>query len=425
MSLFNNFPWTNFHELNLDWLIKKVAEMEQAFPEGTIGIPKGGTGATTAEDARRNLGIYGINIPMSAVDPTTMDEAIQEIAGDIDELAEALNYKMYRDVSDLGQTAGTATVYALWLAMSAGDLLMCGPEQMYPGECPETYGTLILIRSGAGSGYCLFAGQDHLYRKTFYGNMPQSGWSQVFTDEDIIPIANGGTGADNAADAVTNLGIDFSGEVLSVAGVGADPSGDVPLTLGDLTITTLTEISVTPGSVTGLQAFNALPNGSEAFLAPTEINDPPANTGVLHMYKIGAGSGAVMLEANTGVFRMDISTGDWEEIGASQGPATFEWYIRQIDSSVPASPINTVLSTPGINPSGGIPSISLTWTQHPDHKPVAIAGLTRSGSTSTNWNWVMFFIDSSSNTLEYCVRSLAQTTASNTMTFFVLYLPKF
>ena len=226
MALFNQFPWTNFHELNLDWLLKKVAEMEQAFPEGTIGIPKGGTGATTAEEARANLGVYGINIPLSSLDSTTIDEAIQDVAGDLDELMEALNYKLYKSVTSLpGQIPGTATVSNCWNAMSQGEILLAPPDQFYPGECPETYGTLIMIRSGATSGYCLFAGGDHLYKKTFSGNTPLAGWQQVFTDSDIIPIANGGTGADNAADAVTNLGIDFSGEVLSVAGVGAKLAG--------------------------------------------------------------------------------------------------------------------------------------------------------------------------------------------------------
>ena len=179
MALFNNFPWTNFHELNLDWLLKKVAEMEQAFPEGTIGIPKGGTGATTAEEARANLGVYGINIPLSSLDSTTIDEAIQDVAGDLDELMEALNYKLYKSVASLpGQIPGTATVSNCWNAMSQGEILLAPPDQFYPGECPETYGTLIMIRSGATSGYCLFAGGDHLYKKTFSGNTPLAGWQQ-------------------------------------------------------------------------------------------------------------------------------------------------------------------------------------------------------------------------------------------------------
>ena len=29
MPLFNNFPYTNFHEMNLDWVIKKVKEIDQ------------------------------------------------------------------------------------------------------------------------------------------------------------------------------------------------------------------------------------------------------------------------------------------------------------------------------------------------------------------------------------------------------------
>lgn len=28
MPLFNNFPYTNFHEMNLDWMVKKIKELE-------------------------------------------------------------------------------------------------------------------------------------------------------------------------------------------------------------------------------------------------------------------------------------------------------------------------------------------------------------------------------------------------------------
>lgn len=331
MALFNQFPWTNFHELNLDWLLQKVVNLEAAFPEGTIGIPKGGTGATTAEDARANLGVYGINIPLNSMTPTTIDEAIQEVAGDLDELAEALNYKMYRNVEDLGQTAGAATVYTLWLSMSAGDLLMCGPEQLDPVECPETYGTLILIRSGAGSGYCLFAGQNHLYRKTFYGNMPQSGWSQVFTDEDIIPITKGGTGATNAADARTALGIDFSGTVLSVAGVGADTAGNVPLKLDNLVYTALSELGLASGSTLSA-VWTALPDNSLLIANGSDIADPPVNTaGSLEIYKGTATvPGFIRFhgkESSTGDYAMYLTaagapSGTWEEVGAGSVETT-------------------------------------------------------------------------------------------------------
>ena len=31
MAFWNNFPFTNFHELNLDWIISKVKNLETGF----------------------------------------------------------------------------------------------------------------------------------------------------------------------------------------------------------------------------------------------------------------------------------------------------------------------------------------------------------------------------------------------------------
>ena len=36
MGLFNQFPFTNFHEMNLDWLISSVKELK----ENNINIPE-------------------------------------------------------------------------------------------------------------------------------------------------------------------------------------------------------------------------------------------------------------------------------------------------------------------------------------------------------------------------------------------------
>lgn len=32
MGIFNNFPYTNFHEINLDWLIKQVSDLIEKYP---------------------------------------------------------------------------------------------------------------------------------------------------------------------------------------------------------------------------------------------------------------------------------------------------------------------------------------------------------------------------------------------------------
>ena len=422
MALFNNFPWTNFHELNLDWLLRKVAEMEQAFPEGTIGIPKGGTGATTAEGARQNLGVYGINIPLSALDSTTLDEAIQGVAEDVDDLqtalANALNYKLFKSVESVGQIPGTATIGNVWTAMSTGEILLAPPDQFYPGECPETYGTLILIRSGGTSGYCLFAGADHMYKKTFSGNVPMAGWQQVFTDSDIIPIANGGTGADNAADAVTNLGIDFSGEVLSVAGVGANAQGDVPLTLSDLTITSVSEINLTPGSVTAIQAFNAMPVGSEAFIPYSDISDPPVSGGVVHLYKQGAGAGYVELFDSGKLYVLDLTGNDWKDLTPSTTGTIAA--IRTVTATIPAGTGNRAYSTTDINPTGAIAPINLaSWSSHPDMTPVGVMGHHTSGTGATQISFASIRI--SGNQLGFAGRAMADTQAI-TCTFWVLYM---
>lgn len=408
MSLFNNFPWTNFHELNLDWLLKKVADMQQAFPEGTVGISKGGTGATTAEDARANLGVYGLNIPLSALDPTTINDALQTISEDLD----TLKYKIFNSVEDLNQTAGTATILSTWIAMSAGEALLCPPDQFYPGECPETFGTLILIRSGPTSGFCLFAGQDHLYRKTYSGNSPQAGWEQVYTDGDVVPITNGGTGADNAADALTNLGIDFSGTVLSVAGVGADMTGNVPLKLLNLVYTSMTELGLASGSAISA-VWSTMAAGSVAVIPESEIASPP-----------GSGKGIVIIvkEDNadsTGMIKcFDRDTGHEWNMGFSAGAPSGTWDLVVKESMLQIH----VVDLPGTTyNSGGAKSVTATATWN-GKNPLALVGV-RTGNTALSV--FQFYLNNTRDTVTVGIRNhgnAAITTSDGDLYATCLYL---
>ena len=311
MALFENFPYTNFHELNLDWLVKKVKEIDAAFPAGTVGIEKGGTGADNAADARTNLGIYATNIPTSAVNPSTIENRLQSLAADISTMDGNIDYRIFRSVTKLGQTAGTATLGSCWAAMSTGDILICPPSDFNPAQVPETAGSVVLVRNGGTSGSLRFYG-NRTYEMPFVANYPSGAWSQILNSTDVIPIANGGTGGTTAAEALQNLGIDFSGTVLSVAGVGADPTGNVPLTLEDLVATSITELGLPVGSTTAA-AWTALPAGTTALFPASNVSDPPAvNNGMILMTKGASSPYPGFIKAfdkeSIAEYRMDISS---------------------------------------------------------------------------------------------------------------------
>ena len=58
--------------------------------QGVLTTDKGGTGATTAQGARENLGIYANNIHMSSSDNTSIETAVNENSTDISNLADGL-----------------------------------------------------------------------------------------------------------------------------------------------------------------------------------------------------------------------------------------------------------------------------------------------------------------------------------------------
>lgn len=325
MPLYENFPYTNFHELNLDWLVERVQALEAAFPEGTIGIVKGGTGATTAEGARENLGIIAPNIPIAEGSSSTLDQEISRLEDNINSLAGDIKYRIFRVVTDLGLTSGTATLAGCWAAMSPGDILIAPPSEFAPGQIPENSGSLVLVRNAGTSGSLRFYG-NRTYEQEFQNNYPTGIWHTILNDTDIIPINKGGTGAATAAEARQNLGIDFTGTVLSVAGVGADTAGNVPLKLDNLVYNALSELGLASGS-TLAAVWTALPENSLLIANAAEISDPPVNAaGSLEVYKGSSTvSGFIRFhgkESNTGDYAMYLSSagapsGTWEEIGGA------------------------------------------------------------------------------------------------------------
>lgn len=343
MPLYENFPYTNFHELNLDWLVDRVRALEAAFPEGTVGIVKGGTGATTAEGARENLGIIAPNIPIAEGSTSTLDQELARLEDNINSFSADIKYRIFRLVSDLGLTSGTATLASCWAAMSTGDILIAPPSEFAPGQIPENSGSVVMVRNAGTSGSLRFYG-NRTYEQEFQNNYPTGTWHTILNDTDVIPVNKGGTGATTAEAARQNLGITFDGVVVSVAGIPAEEStGNVPLTASDLDVkmklyTTITDPDIgLPTGSTVTAVWNALPANSRVVFPRSEVSNPPEDAaGVIDIAKTGPNSnlGWIIYHAqqqSTGDYQMyltsaGVPSGTWTRTGTQERTLTdFGW----------------------------------------------------------------------------------------------------
>lgn len=335
MPLYENFPYTNFHELNLDWLVEKVASLEAAFPEGTIGITKGGTGADNAAQARENLGIIAPNIPIAEGSTSTIDQEISRLEDNLNSLSGDIKYRIFRVVTDLGLTSGTATLASCWAAMSTGDILIAPPSEFAPGQVPENSGSVVLVRDAGTSGSLRFYG-TRTYEQPFANNYPSGTWNTILNDTDVIPVNKGGTGATTAEAARQNLGITFDGVVVSVAGIPAETStGNVPLTATDLDVkmklyTTITDPDIglpTGSSVTAV--WNALPANTRIVFPRSEVSDPPVDAaGAIDIAKTGPNSNLGWIlyhgqQQSVGDYQMyltsaGVPSGTWKKLGSTE-----------------------------------------------------------------------------------------------------------
>lgn len=145
---------------------------------GTLPITKGGTGATTRSDAYKNLSFEVHTCTTLSQDNTYYTDA--------DSLTEAGNYYLQRP------SGGTAPV------ISVSGNPVNGWLMVIPGS--GTQAKQLFYRFGSATTHC------HIFVRTKL-NTGWSAWERLFTTKDVIPIANGGTGATTVGDVLTNLGI--------------------------------------------------------------------------------------------------------------------------------------------------------------------------------------------------------------------------
>lgn len=145
---------------------------------GTLPITKGGTGATTRSDAYKNLSFEVHTCTTLSQDNTYYTDA--------DSLTEAGNYYLQRP------SGGTAPV------ISVSENPVNGWLMVIPGSGTQV--KQLFYRFGSATTHY------HIFVRTKL-NTGWSAWERLFTTKDVIPIANGGTGATTVGDVLTNLGI--------------------------------------------------------------------------------------------------------------------------------------------------------------------------------------------------------------------------
>lgn len=375
MALFPHFPWTNFHELNLDWLINKVKEISEQIPEGLIGIPKGGTGASTPAGARENLEIYAVNIKTAADDPETVDARLVQLNNDLLSLAGDLQYTLYKSVTKLGLTAGTATLGAAWTAMSNGNILIAQPSDFVPAEMPETSGALVMIRNGGTSGSIRFYG-SRTYEMAFAANYPSGTWHTLVNDNDVIPISKGGTGATTAEEAISNLGIDFSGTVLSVAGIGADPNGNVPLKISNLVPVDISSFGIPSGS-TVQAVYTVMPDHSAVVLPASQIGNAPNNNGIIAIMKDSTNN-----LASIEFHGKNLSAGDFKMYLNSSNAPSGTWV--RINDPAPFLLVSEDAAVDNFSvPAGGMATTDWTFPVQSGYTPIMAYNVTLSNATTS------------------------------------------
>lgn len=194
---------------------------------GTLPIANGGTGATTRSDAYKNLSFEVHTCTTLSQDNTYYTDA--------DSLTEAGNYYLQRP------SGGTAPV------ISVSENPVNGWLMVIPGSGTQV--KQLFYRFGSATTHY------HIFVRTKL-NTGWSAWERLFTTKDIIPIANGGTGAAIASAALENLGISTA----TSGDSGSVKIGNILVQWGKVSITNTDTSAVASHTITfdsGLQYSSA------------------------------------------------------------------------------------------------------------------------------------------------------------------------
>jgi hypothetical protein len=237
-----------------------------------IEVSSGGTGATDAAGARTNLGLLGMAIQSNA--------SVNITGGFITNTV--ITPTTYWTVNQGGTGAGTesqarinlglgtiSTQNANAVSITGGDINGITPLAVDSGGTGGS--TQSTARTGLGLG--TVATQNANAVSFTGGTLSGVTLSQTDWATEIVPVFNGGTGATNAAQARTNLGL------------GGVPAGFTP---GSIASQNSNDVAITGGAITGITT-------------PVEWGGTGAGSASLARDNLGAAAAATQIIAGTGL----------------------------------------------------------------------------------------------------------------------------
>lgn len=239
MGFFQRYPYTNSHQLNLDWIIKIIT----LFRGGNTGesLTKKSNRDFDFEWSTGSIGPQGPEGPEGPAGPgvaaggSAFHYLRKHSSTDYD--TDWSDCAYYYSVTDLGLTSGSATIAGAYSAMSAPSILSCPIEEFAANQKPASgfitatfFGSIQIVKCSNTRGFIFAYGKESTHgdwRMTLNGsNTPSgtwelisgdSGWITATLSSSFIPYNN------NAADTPKYRKI---GNIVEIIGA-VSPSSEI------------------------------------------------------------------------------------------------------------------------------------------------------------------------------------------------------
>lgn len=122
-------------------------------PQYTIWVDTSETGEGLVTSVNGQVGAVTVTTPTKTSDLTNDSGFITQQNSD---------YRIYNSVTDIGKTAGSATIANVKSSMQDYSILICNANEFASSEVPSTYGTVEIIRINSARVSIFFYSKTHI-----------------------------------------------------------------------------------------------------------------------------------------------------------------------------------------------------------------------------------------------------------------------